>query len=90
MQKCFYCKSYEGVGAIIYSRGTRKMDMYISFVQSVVCFLGIIMFVFSQKSGFVLFCFFSSVLVTETRKWVILTLYLGVTSFIPRTSHISF
>lgn len=57
MQKCFYCKSYEGVGAIIYSRKTRKMDMYISFVQSVVCFLGIIMFIFSQKSGFVLFCF---------------------------------
>lgn len=57
MQKCFYCKSYEGVGAIIYSRETRKMDMYISFVQSVVCFLGIIMFVFSQKSGFVLFFF---------------------------------
>lgn len=36
------------------------MDTYISLVQSVVCFLGIIMFVFSQKSDFVVFFFLIS------------------------------
>lgn len=55
-KKCFYCKPYKGVGAIIYSTGTRKMNTYKSSVPSVVCFLGIIVFVFSQESGFCCCC----------------------------------
>lgn len=67
------------------------MDTYMSSVQSVVFFLGNIVFVFSQESGFwCCCCFFSSVLVTETRKCVLLTFYLDVMSFHPRTSHINF